>query len=608
MTITNPVSRVDAPGNGSSTQFSFNPVVITQASDLMVWMLDAAGNQTLLSQGTLATQYSVTVPGYPGTGFITYPATGGTPLPTGAKLVIKQRAPLVQQFNPQNQGPFLAGTYGQAFDYEMLVSLDLHEKIGRTIIAAETDPSNFSLSIPPLAQRINQLLGFDSLGNMTTVQPSAAPVSAAMQPIVAASSLALAIIALGILRPLVSATTFYVDNTLGTDSLNQGLSSGAGAFHTIQYALTTIQSRYVGIGTKVSVTVSVAGTGGQNYPETVLLVGAFQNLAVTLTCNSTPGSVSVNSSGTALALNNDAELTVSGGFTFATTGAGVAVSSVLHSRLFFTGGTAFQAPLGIACYATRWGYLEFNTGNCYISGGFTWFNIIQSSHGGEVRLTANAQLIFNGATSCSDAFVYVDHGAVVITAGATFNTNGQSMAGQRWRAAEDGIIQWVDGTNGTAVSIPGSTPGVDISGGQYIYGNGFLPSIVSGMTAYNMATASGTLDFGVGFVPGEIEFIASVTGGAAGMLPSVGFATLEYNGGGTAYQVTANGVCGGGFFGAQPSTNYSILFYTDSGGTNGVGIAVTSADANGNGFTVTITKFGSPTGTLDIFYKCRRGI
>lgn len=196
MTISTTVNRVDVLGNGSATTFSFSPVVITQASDLAVWLLDNLGNQTLLTQGVGPSQYTVVVPTYPGTGSITYPGINGTVLPVGWQLTMKQRAPLLQQFQPQNQGPFLAGTYGNAYDYSILVSQHLDEKLSRAILAAETDIAG-ALSVPTLISRKNQVWGWDGNGNSIAVQPSSALVSTAMQPVVASTTIAAARTLLG---------------------------------------------------------------------------------------------------------------------------------------------------------------------------------------------------------------------------------------------------------------------------------------------------------------------------------------------------------------------------------------------------------------------------
>lgn len=195
MTITSTVSRVDALGNSSATTFSFSPAVITQASDLSVWLVDNLGNQSLLSQGLGPAQYAIVTPmTYPGTGSISYPGSGGTVLPTGWKLVMKQRAPLLQQFAPQNQGPYLAATFMAAFDYAILTIQAHEEQLARAILAPETDPATF-LHIPSAAARANLLLGFDGSGNPAAVGFAAGsvPVSSAMQPVVAAATVAAAL-------------------------------------------------------------------------------------------------------------------------------------------------------------------------------------------------------------------------------------------------------------------------------------------------------------------------------------------------------------------------------------------------------------------------------
>ena len=198
MTITSTVSRVTALGNGVATTFSFSPVIITEAIDLDVWLLDNLGNQTLLAQGTAPNQYQVVVPAYPGTGSITYPGAGGTVLATGWSLVMKQRATLEQQFQPTNQGPYLASAYGNAFDYAMIVAQNLQEQINRSIIAPETDPA-VQLTLPSAAARASQYLAFDSGGNPIAAlsAPGTVPISSVMQPVVDASTVILALGLLG---------------------------------------------------------------------------------------------------------------------------------------------------------------------------------------------------------------------------------------------------------------------------------------------------------------------------------------------------------------------------------------------------------------------------
>ena len=191
MTITTTVSRVDALGNGSATLFSYSPLVITQISgDLDVWLVDNLGNQSMLSQGLGPTQYAVNITTYPNTGSISYPGAGGTVLPTNWKLTMKQRVPLLQSFNPQNQGPYLASSFGAAFDYLMLAIQNLQEQLDRAVLAPEADPDN-QLFLPNVANRENQFFAFDSSGNPTAVSAlssGALVVALAMQPVLAAAS------------------------------------------------------------------------------------------------------------------------------------------------------------------------------------------------------------------------------------------------------------------------------------------------------------------------------------------------------------------------------------------------------------------------------------
>lgn len=76
MPVSSQVSKVIANGNGVATVFSFNPVVIYETANLKVYKTDTDGVVTLLTEGTGPTNYSVSVSSFPGTGSVTYPATG----------------------------------------------------------------------------------------------------------------------------------------------------------------------------------------------------------------------------------------------------------------------------------------------------------------------------------------------------------------------------------------------------------------------------------------------------------------------------------------------------------------------------------------------------
>lgn len=607
MTISSTLNRVNCPGNGSATVFSFSPVVIQNPAQLAVTMVDNLGNQTLLSLGTANSQYSVNVTSYPGVGSITYPATGsvgGTTLPAGWSLTIDRIVPLLQGTSLGNNAAYFSAVIESTFDYLTMIAQQLQEQLSRALLAAVTDP-DIPMTLPTVTQRKNNMLGFDSNGNPIAAQPSSALVSTPMQPIVNASSIVLAVSLLGLRIPLTGNTNFFVDNVNGTDSVTHGLASGTSAWRTINYALATVAALYDGRG--FTGTVSVAGTGGQTYAEQVQVVTPFFGFSqMTMSCNATLKSVLIQSAAP-MAVKNGVELYITGGFWFSCTAANgsAAFTSSFGGQAYLSGVTT-DASLGIGFYATRGGYIEFLT-DCHFLGGLTWFNLMQCSHQGNIRHSNGAILQMDGATACSDAFLYTDYGDITITASANFNTNSHAMSGQRFRAAENGIIQWVDGSNGTETSIPGSSPGVCISGGKYVYGNGFLSDIVSGTTTYDMTQANGTtVDFQIGFVPAEIEFLCSVNGGAAGMMASVGFCTMGYGSGGQIYQTTGQYVVAGGVNGAQPTANNCIYYFTS--GSAFIAASVTAIDANGNGITLTFAKGGAPTGTLTIMYKARKGL
>lgn len=235
MTISTQLSRVDVLGNGSATTFSFSPVTIFEASDLVVTMRDASGNQTALSQGVSNFNYSVNVGVYPGTGSITYPAagsTGGTVLPTGSSLTIKRILPILQSTDLENQGAYLAAVVENEFDLLCAVDQQLQEQVNRTLQVAATDPQ-IPLTLPTAIARANQLLGFDSGGNPIVAQPSSAIVSSVMQAVVDSASVAAALALLGgIGKTQASTGQFYQSAGANIDRFNDRVFVGAATVNT----------------------------------------------------------------------------------------------------------------------------------------------------------------------------------------------------------------------------------------------------------------------------------------------------------------------------------------------------------------------------------------
>lgn len=272
VTISTTTNRVDVLGNGSATVFSFAPMVIFEASDLQVWLRDAAGNETLLTQGGGSVNYSVTpVPSFPGFGFVTYPAVAGAPIPTGSSLAIKRVVPLIQDVALENQGAYFPKVQEGALDYLTAIDQQQQEQLNRTITTAASDPST-QLVLPTAVQRAGQMLGFDGAGNPIAAQPASAPVSTAMAGVVAASTVQNGVNALlggGLVLPAVTQPqtgNFFVEDGGIVNRMNDRLFLGAATLADGGYPnggtkdwLSTISD--LGWATSIAQLVALSGKG-----------------------------------------------------------------------------------------------------------------------------------------------------------------------------------------------------------------------------------------------------------------------------------------------------------------------------------------------------------
>lgn len=191
MTLSTTTNRVVAEGNGATTQFSYNFLIPSQ-DFLSVIFTDADGNSTTID----ADDYTVTGINDPDGGLVTYPLSGPA-IDAGETLTIVRELPLKQLVSIGNQGAFYPTVVEQGMDRLMMVIQQVNDLFSRAIVAPVTDPDTL-LPLPGAAQRANQILGFDADGNPIAAQPSEALVSSAMQPVVAAATLALARTAMGL--------------------------------------------------------------------------------------------------------------------------------------------------------------------------------------------------------------------------------------------------------------------------------------------------------------------------------------------------------------------------------------------------------------------------
>ncbi len=140
------------PGNSSTFTFSFSPMVIFAASEIEVYhVVIATGVETLVSEGTGATDYSVsTIAAAGATGSITYPADSSTPIPSTEAILIKRKLPQTQTTDLQNQGGYFPETLEKRFDRITMMVQAMQEELDRSLKLPITAPATFaSVEINP---------------------------------------------------------------------------------------------------------------------------------------------------------------------------------------------------------------------------------------------------------------------------------------------------------------------------------------------------------------------------------------------------------------------------------------------------------------------------
>lgn len=200
MTISNSVSDVTYTGNGAATTWDYDFYIPSQ-NELIVTVFDEGD-----SAGTVinSSDYSVTGIGSQNGGTVTYPLSG-SPLTAQQTITIQRLIPYTQPTSFSNQGAFYPETVEDALDWLEMQIQQINTQSDRYLRVAINDPPVEAL--PQVSARAGQMLGFDSDGNPIAAQPSNALVSSAMQPVVAAATLALARAAMGIINPVVEDVT-----------------------------------------------------------------------------------------------------------------------------------------------------------------------------------------------------------------------------------------------------------------------------------------------------------------------------------------------------------------------------------------------------------------
>ena len=149
MAVESQVFKVIGLGNDSATSFSFSPMVLPDdSSQLVVIKTSAAGVETTLVEENTSTGYAVVVSSFPGTGSVTYPASGGTPLATGETITMKRVLTLEQALDLFNQGAWQPETQELQFDRLVMIDLQQQEILDRAFSFPVSYNGGASAEIP----------------------------------------------------------------------------------------------------------------------------------------------------------------------------------------------------------------------------------------------------------------------------------------------------------------------------------------------------------------------------------------------------------------------------------------------------------------------------
>ena len=172
-------------GSGSTGPFPFTFKVFS-SSNLLVVRADSAGAETTL---TLTTDYTVSLNpdqnANPG-GSVTLVSA----LASGYTMVVSSVIPYTQETDITNAGGFYPNVIEDALDRLTIEVQQIREQLGRNLVTPITD-SAANLTIPGVADRSGQVLGFDATGQpsmITSPDYAAAAAAAIVSGYVARSS------------------------------------------------------------------------------------------------------------------------------------------------------------------------------------------------------------------------------------------------------------------------------------------------------------------------------------------------------------------------------------------------------------------------------------
>lgn len=168
MTVESEVGRTDAVGNATTASYDFTFKVFAD-EDLLVVVTLTDGTETEL---TLGTHYTVTGAGDADGGTVVLVdgayswLDGSGHLDTDVAISLLRRMDLVQETDLTNQGRYFAEDVERMADQSRMIDQQQQEQIDRSLQMPIGEPGSAAArTLPSVADRASQFLGFDASGN-----------------------------------------------------------------------------------------------------------------------------------------------------------------------------------------------------------------------------------------------------------------------------------------------------------------------------------------------------------------------------------------------------------------------------------------------------------
>lgn len=135
MTVTNETSTVTHVGNGATTVWPYN-FIILKATDAEVRLFDTV---TEVSTVIPAGEYTISGVGNPAGGDVTY-APGGIPLPATKRITISRIVSFTQETDLTNQTPYYPEVLEEQLDYIVMQTQQIKADLARAVLVQPGSP------------------------------------------------------------------------------------------------------------------------------------------------------------------------------------------------------------------------------------------------------------------------------------------------------------------------------------------------------------------------------------------------------------------------------------------------------------------------------------